>query len=74
MIHTKKIFKKKGNLSILSSPFMASEDAVMVRTIPLPAGKIAAPEITTTCRRVCLQMVWCLLEIINQSRCSREAS
>ena len=53
---------------------MASEDAVMVRTIPLPAGKIAAPEITTTCRRVCLQMVWCLLETTNQSRCSREAS
>jgi len=45
MIHIKKNLKKKKkrNTSIASSPSMASEDAVMVRAVTLPSGKIAAP-------------------------------
>ena len=44
----KNLKKKKRNTSIASSLFMASEDAMMVRAITLPSGKIASAEIATT--------------------------
>ena len=44
----KNLKKKKRHTSIASSLFMASEDAMMVRAITLPSGKIASAEIATT--------------------------